>query len=212
MTTAVVAGLLAGYGIAIPVGAVGAYLVAVTARTGWRTGVGAALGVATADGVYAVIAVAGGSALVPLLAPVTTPLRWASAVVLVVLAVRAAYVAVTRYRTGGLASRDDGTDGTALGPARAYLTFLGITILNPMTVIYFAALVLATGPSAPATLPDRTAFVLAALLASASWQLLLALGGTLLGRTLTGARGRLTTVLASSTLIVVLAVRLVARS
>ncbi|MCX5227791.1 LysE family transporter [Streptomyces sp. NBC_00233] len=209
MTAAVVAGLLAGYGIAIPVGAVGAYLVAVTARTGWRTGVGAALGVATADGVYAVLAVAGGSALVPLLTPVMTPLRWASAVVLVVLAVRAAYVALSAYRTGGLASRDD---GTALDPGRAYLTFLGITILNPMTVIYFAALILATGPSAPATLPDRTAFVLAALVASASWQLLLALGGTLLGRTLTGARGRLTTVLASSTLIVVLAVRLVARS
>ncbi|MFE4309247.1 LysE/ArgO family amino acid transporter [Streptomyces sp. NPDC056891] len=209
MTAAVMAGLLAGYGIAIPVGAVGAYLVAVTARTGWRTGAGAALGVATADGVYAVLAVAGGSALVPLLTPVMTPLRWASAVVLVVLALRAAYVALSTYRTGGLASRDDGTD---LGPGRAYLTFLGITILNPMTVIYFAALILATGPSAPATLPDRTAFVLAALVASASWQLLLALGGTLLGRTLTRARGRLTTVLASSTLIVVLAVRLVARS
>ncbi|MFD7963618.1 LysE family transporter [Streptomyces zaomyceticus] len=208
MTAVVVAGLLAGYGIAIPVGAVGAYLVAVTARAGWRTGAGAALGVATADGVYALLAVAGGSALVPLLAPVMDPLRWASAVVLVVLAVRAAHVALSAYRTGGLASRDD---GTALTPGRAYLTFLGITILNPMTVIYFAALILATGPSAPATLPDRTAFVLAALVASASWQFLLALGGTLLGRTLTGVRGRLVTALASSTLIVVLAVRLVAR-
>ncbi|MFE2562031.1 LysE family transporter [Streptomyces sp. NPDC059352] len=209
MTAAVVAGLLAGYGIAIPVGAVGAYLVAVTARAGWRTGAGAALGVATADGVYALLAVAGGSALVPLLAPVMTPLRWASAVVLAVLAVRAAWMALAAYRSGGLASRDD---GTALTPARAYLTFLGITILNPMTVIYFAALILATGPSAPTSLPDRTAFVLAALAASASWQLLLALGGTLLGRTLTGSRGRLTTALASSTLIVVLAVRLVANS
>ncbi|MFF1512233.1 LysE family transporter [Streptomyces sp. NPDC058326] len=208
MTAAVVAGLLAGYGIAIPVGAVGAYLVAVTARTGWRTGGAAALGVATADGVYALLAVAGGSALVPVLAPVTTPLRWASAAVLAVLAVRAAWVALAAHRSGGLGSRDDGGD---LAPGRAFLTFLGITILNPMTVVYFAALILATGPSAPATLPDRTAFVLAALAASASWQLLLALGGTLLGRILTGARGRLTTALASSTLIVVLAVRLVAQ-
>ncbi|ROQ33498.1 arginine exporter protein ArgO [Streptomyces sp. PanSC19] len=208
MTAAVVAGALAGYGIAIPVGAVGAYLVAVTARTGWRTGAGAALGVATADGAYALLAVAGGSALVPVLAPVTTPLRWASALVLTVLALRAAWGALAAYRDGGLASRDD---GTALTPARAYVTFLGITILNPMTVVYFAALVLATGPSAPDTLPDRTAFVLAALAASASWQLLLALGGTLLGRALTGPRGRLCTALVSSALIVVLAVRLVAR-
>lgn len=207
MITAAVAGLLAGYGIAIPVGAVGAYLVAVTARTGWRTGAAAALGVATADGVYALLAVAGGSVLVPLLTPVMTPLRWVSAVVLVVLAVRAAWTAVRAHRAGALASRDDGAPGP--GPARAYLTFLGITILNPMTVIYFAALVLATGPAAPSSAPERTAFVLAALLASASWQLLLTTGGTLLGRTLTGPRGRLTTALASSTLIVVLAVRLV---
>ncbi|MEU8616406.1 LysE family transporter [Streptomyces sp. NPDC048623] len=208
MIAAAVAGLLAGYGIAIPVGAVGAYLVAVTARTDWRTGAAAALGVATADGVYALLAVAGGSVLVPLLTPVMAPLRWASAVVLVALAVRAAVTAVRAHRAGALASRDDGAPGP--GPARAYLTFLGITILNPMTVIYFAALILATGPAAaPSTLATRTAFVLAALLASASWQLLLTTGGTLLGRTLTGPRGRLATALASSTLIVVLAVRLV---
>ncbi|MFF6774279.1 LysE family transporter [Streptomyces sp. NPDC012637] len=207
MIAAAVAGLLAGYGIAIPVGAVGAYLVAVTARTDWRTGAAAALGVATADGVYALLAVAGGSVLVPLLAPVTTPLRWVSAVVLVVLAVRAAATAVRAYRGGELASRDDGAAGP--GPGRAYLTFLGITVLNPMTVIYFAALVLATGPDAPSSGAERTVYVLAALAASASWQLLLATGGTLLGRALTGTRGRLATTLVSSTLIVVLAVRLV---
>ncbi|MFF0423350.1 LysE family transporter [Streptomyces sp. NPDC004520] len=208
MGGAAVAGLLAGYGIAIPVGAVGAYLVAVTARAGWRTGAGAALGVATADGVYALLAVVGGSALVPVLAPVMTPLRWISAVVLVVLGVRGGWGAFVAYREGGGVSRDD---GIALAPGRAYLTFLGITILNPMTVIYFAALVLATGPSAPATSVDRAAFVVGALVASASWQLLLAFGGTLLGRFLTSARGRLGTAVASSTLIVVLAVRLVVR-
>jgi threonine/homoserine/homoserine lactone efflux protein len=206
--TAAVAGLLAGYGIAIPVGAVGAYLVAVTARAGWRTGAGAALGVATADGVYAAVAVAGGSALVPFLAPVMTPLRWLSAAVLTILALRAARTAVQAHRAGRLATRDDAT--TTLTPARAYLTFLGITLLNPMTVIYFAALVLATNPTTPATPLSRITFALAALLASATWQLLLATGGTLLGRTLTGPRGRLATALASSTLIVVLAVRLVA--
>ncbi|MFJ8664308.1 LysE family transporter [Streptomyces sp. NPDC093600] len=207
MTAAVVAGLLAGYGIAIPVGAVGAYLVAVTARTTWRTGAAAALGVATADGVYALAAVAGGSALVPLLAPVMTPLRWASALVLVALAARSAWTALRAYRARTLAGRDDDSLPT---PLRAYLTFLGITILNPMTVIYFAALILATGPSAPTTAVDQTAFVLAALAASASWQLLLATGGTLLGHTLAGPRARLTTALASSTLITALAVHLVA--
>ncbi|MFF8276970.1 LysE/ArgO family amino acid transporter [Streptomyces lateritius] len=207
MTTAVVAGLLAGYGIAIPVGAVGAYLVALTARTGWRTGAGAALGVATADGLYALLAVLGGSALVPLLAPVMAPLRWASACVLVALAVRAAWTALRAYRAGGLAAGGDGEH--PMTPLRAYLAFLGITVLNPMTVIYFAALILATGPEGPATPPARTAFVLAALVASASWQLLLATGGALLGKGLTGPKGRLVTALVSSALIAGLAIHLV---
>ena len=63
MAADLVAGLLAGYRIAMPVGAVAAYLVALTARTSLRTGVLAALGVATADGVDALIAVWGGAAL-----------------------------------------------------------------------------------------------------------------------------------------------------
>ncbi|MER7623544.1 LysE family transporter [Streptomyces sp. NPDC126503] len=199
MTAAVVAGLLAGYGIAIPVGAVGAHLVAVAARGPWRAGVGAALGVATADGVYALAAVLGGAALVPVLAPVTTPLRWASALVLVVLAALSCRTAVRAHRAGPGAPAPPGVP-----PRRAYLTFLGITILNPMTVLYFTALVLGGSPvRGPAA---ATAFVLAAFAASASWQLLLAVTGTLLGHTLSSPRARLATGLASSALIAALAV------
>lgn len=60
---ALVAGLLAGYGIAVPVGAVATYLVALTARTSLVTGVCAGLGVAAADGMYALVAEIGGAAL-----------------------------------------------------------------------------------------------------------------------------------------------------
>jgi len=49
----------------------------------------------------------------------------------------------------------------------------------------------------------------AAFAASASWQLLLAGGGALLGRLLAGPRGRLATALVSSAVIVGLAVGLV---
>ncbi|MFC8584546.1 LysE family transporter [Streptomyces sp. NPDC057217] len=199
----VVAGLLAGYGIAIPVGAVGAHLVAVAARSPWRTGAGAALGIATADGLYALLAVLGGAALVPLLAPVAAPLRLGSALVLFALAAHSARRAVRAYRAGAAPGRELPPPA----PRRAFLAFLGITALNPLTVLYFTALVLggrpATGPA------GATAFVLAAFAASASWQLLLAGTGTLLGRAVTGPRGRLTTALASSALIVALAVGVV---
>lgn len=204
---AVLAGLVAGYGIAMPVGAVGALLVALTARTSWRLGAGAALGVATADGVYASVAMIGGATLTPAIRPAAEVLRWGAVAVLLVLAGHGATTALRRYRERDLAQRES---ETPTGPVRAYLVFLGITLLNPMTVVYFAALVLAGQGGA---VPDRTAkalFVLAAFAASASWQLFLAGGGALLGRLLTGPQGRLWTSLVSSAVITGLAVSLVA--
>ncbi|MCC9711066.1 LysE family transporter [Streptomyces sp. MNU76] len=202
MTAALVAGLLAGYGIAIPVGAVATYLVSLTARTSLRTGACAALGVATADGLYALAAL-GGTALTNALQPVLTPLRWASALVLLTLAARGATGAVRQYRARRLPTRDQ---RDPVGPARAYVTLLGITLLNPTTVVYFAALVLGSRATEAVSALEQAVFVLAAFLASASWQLLLAGGGALLGRALTGHRGRLVTGLVSSAVIAGLAV------
>ncbi|MCW8380470.1 LysE/ArgO family amino acid transporter [Streptomyces justiciae] len=205
MTGAFVAGLLAGYGIAMPVGAVATYLVSLTARTSLRTGVCAALGVAAADGLYALVATVGGTALAAALRPVLGPLRWASALLLLALAVRGAVVAVRQYRGRRPGTR---TEPPPPSPARAFLTLLGITLLNPTTVIYFVALVLGTRTADPVRPLEQGVFVLAAFAASASWQVLLAGGGALLGRTLTGRRGRLATALASSAVIVALAVRM----
>ncbi|MFD7878618.1 LysE family transporter [Streptomyces sp. NPDC059766] len=205
MTASLVAGLVAGYGIAVPVGAVGTYLVSLTARTSLRTGACAALGVASADGLYALLAMVGGSALAAALRPVLVPLRWASALVLIALAVLGTVAALRRYRGHRLATRPDPPPPS---PSRAYLGLLGITLLNPTTVIYFAALVLGAGAAATARPLEQGVFVLAAFAASASWQLLLAGGGALLGRALTGHRGRLTTALASSGVMVALAVRM----
>lgn len=206
VTAALVAGLLAGYGIAVPVGAVATYLVSLTARTSLRTGVCAALGVATADGLYALVATVGGSAPAAALRPVLVPLRWASALVLAVLAIRGAVIAVRDHRRHRLAGRSQTPPPPS--PARAYLALLGITLLNPTTVIYFAALVLGTRAADAASPSEQGVFVLAAFVASASWQLLLACGGTLLGRLMTGRQGRLVTALVSSGVILLLAVRM----
>jgi arginine exporter protein ArgO len=205
MTAALVAGLLAGYGIAVPVGAVGTYLVALTARTSWKIGACAALGVAAADGLYALIAVLGGAALARTLEPITHPLRWVAGSVLVVLAVRGAAQAVARYREPHAAARGDEAPPR---PARAFLGLWGVTMMNPVTVIYFAALVVGSQASAEPSRLEGAVFVVAAFAASASWQLLLAGGGALLGRLLTGSRGRLCTALASSAVMTALALRM----
>ncbi|WP_460303501.1 LysE family transporter [Actinocorallia aurea] len=201
MGSALVAGMLAGYGVAVPVGAIGALIVGLTARTSLRIGAAAALGVATADGVYAVAALLGGAALAGLLAPVAVPLKWAAAVVLLVIAFRTARSAFAESagRSAPLFTR----------ASRAYLALLGLTILNPATIVYFAALVLGRQGADVLSGAEQAVFAAAAFGASLSWQLLLAGGGALVGRALTGPRGRLVTALAASAIIAVLAVVLV---
>lgn len=207
VTGAAVAGTLAGYGIAVPVGAVATYLVTLTARTSLKTGIYAALGVATADGLYALLAAVGGTALAQAIRPITSPLRWVSALALIALAVRVSVTALGQYRRSHQSAQDDDAL-PATSARRVYLRLLGITLLNPATVIYFAALVLGNHTTAVTTPWDETFFVLAAFGASASWQVLLAGGGAALGRLLTSRRGRMNTALFSSALITILAIRI----
>lgn len=201
MVDAAISGLLAGYGVAVPVGAIGVLLISLSARHAFQVGAGAALGVATADGLYALVAVLGGAAVASLIEPVATPLRIVAAMVLLGIA---AQIAVSAARH----ARDPGRE---LPPSRlrttprAYAGVLALTILNPVTIIYFTALVL--GQREAFTPGERAVFVIAVFLASASWQLLLATGGSMLGKWLAGPRGRLATALVSSAVIVALAVR-----
>ncbi|WP_433005929.1 LysE/ArgO family amino acid transporter [Kribbella sp. CA-294648] len=205
MTAALIAGLLAGYGIAMPVGAIATYLVALTARTSLKLGAFAALGVATADGLYALIATLGGSALAPLIEPITVPLKWISVLVLLALATRGATTAITHHRRLQSTKPPPTTPPSA---TRAYFALLAMTMLNPTTVIYFTALVLGSQDATTPTHLEQSVFVLAAFAASASWQLALATSGALLGRLLTTPTARLLTALLSSLLITALALHL----
>lgn len=200
-------GVVAGYGIAIPVGAIGAYLVALTARTSFTVGGSAALGVAAADGVYATVAVLGGAAVAELVGTVAEPLRWGSFAVLLGLACRIAFVGIREFRAPHLAKNGRRVVERATS---AFVVLLGATLVNPATIVYFAALVLGAQADTIVASADRIAFVAGAFLASASWQLMLAGGGSMLGRLLTGARGRLATSLVSAVLIAALAVWTVA--
>lgn len=140
MTRAFLAGLVAGYGVAIPVGAIAILILGLSARTSFRVGAAAALAVATADGLYAVVAVLGGAGLAGIIAPVAGPLRVVAAVVLLGLAGHGLWRTWSAHRSRvtptARAGRGMGT------PGRAYAALLGLTLLNPMTVLYFTALVL----------------------------------------------------------------------
>ena len=204
LTAVLVAGLVAGFGVAIPVGPVAVYLVTLTAQTSVRVGAAAALGIATVDAGYALAATVAGNAVVRPLRPVLPVLVWTAAAVLVALGVWMVLGVVTDragYASGIVAQR--------MTASRAYLQLTALTAFNPSTVVYFAALVVGLRPLAV----DATAFVTGAVfvgavfVASASWQLLLAGGGALLGWRLVSTAGQRATSLVSGLLILALAAR-----
>jgi len=200
VTGAFLAGLVAGYGVAIPVGGIAVLILGLSARTSFRVGAAGALGVATADGLYAAVAAIAGAAVAGVVAPVAGPLRIVAAAVLLALAAHTAWRALQpSSATSGRSRRGMDT------PLRAFAGILALTLLNPATVVYFAALVLGRGGSVDSGGWAAGLFVLGAFVASASWQLLIAGGGTLIGRILTGPRGRRATALTSSAIIAALA-------
>ena len=198
----VFAGLVTGWAIAIPIGAVGALLVALTARTSIRTGSAAALGVATIDGLYAAVAVVGGAAVATRLEPHAGWLRAASALVL--LAIAALTVWMGRRSSGRSAAAP--ASARDLRPWQAFAAFLALTAVNPTTVVYFAAVVIGN-PDLADGWAEGTVFVAAAFVASASWQLALAGLGSAVGRSVTSRRGRVVTGWVSGLVIAGLAVR-----
>lgn len=169
-------GAVAGYGIAIPVGAVAILIVNTSLQCGFRIGFLAGAGAATADFIYALLAVIAGAAIVVFLQPVTEPLRIVSGIVLVGLAIFGLWKGL----------KDSRNQSGAIGgchPLPTYTRFTAITLVNPLTVVYFTALILGRNPGENTVFSSQLAFVLGAALASLSWQTLLAaLGGFAHGR------------------------------
>lgn len=200
MLAVLFSGLVTGYAIAIPVGAVAILLVSLTAQHGWRTGAGAALGVACVDGAYAAVAVVAGHAVSVALEPLRTPLRVVSVVALL-------GIAVLTLRAGlGPVDRTPRRDQIRWTPIRAWSAFAGITAVNPATVVYFSAVVLAG--TVPIDGPAQGGiFVAAAFAASASWQLGLVGLGHSLGRWISTPLGRRATAVVAAVAITGLALK-----
>jgi threonine/homoserine/homoserine lactone efflux protein len=173
-------GLLAGWGIAIPVGAVSILIVTTGMVSGFRKGFAAGAGAATADLLYATVASIAGTALVGLLQPVALQVRVAGGIALLLLA---AFGILQGLRKAGGDPAQGAGARQAQGPFGTYLQLLFITMVNPLTVVYFAALILGRQRTGESLLLDRVAFVLGAAAASLSWQTLLAgLGSVFHGR------------------------------
>lgn len=178
-------GLLAGFGIAAPLGAIAVLLIGEGVNRGFRAGSPGALAVGLVDTLYCAAAVSIGAVAAPVIAGWGRVPGIIGGLALIVLAV-----------IGIVRARPDPTAGDAPRPAgsgwQRFVLFLGLTAINPATVIYFAALTAGLAPLLQSALTAGT-FVAGVGLASLSWQLgLVAAGGLLRGRTTPRAR-RLTT-------------------
>ena len=170
--TAFLEGLGAGYGIAIPVGAVAVLIVSRGLQHGFRAGLMAGAGAATADLFYAILSSLAGAALAVALQPIAAPLRILSGLALIALAVSTLWRRRQRV--------DIPAPVTARRPPlRTYAQFLGLTLINPLTVVYFTAFILGRDPGLVYTPLQNLWFVLGVGLASLSWQTGLAMVGGL---------------------------------
>jgi len=188
-------GIAAGYAIAIPFGPIAILIVRTGVRRGLRAAAAAGAGAATADLIFATIAMLFGAAASALLAPILPAARIVAGAALAIIALRGLLAAPQAME------REPGTARAG----NSYLLFLGLTMLNPPTVIYFASLAIAL-PEVSADFASRAAFVVGAFVSSLSWQEFLALVGAMLHGRLTPRLQRITAVV-SSVIILALAAR-----
>jgi threonine/homoserine/homoserine lactone efflux protein len=185
LVAAALAGLIAGLGVAMPLGAIGVLILRESMLGGLRRGASAAAGVAFVDLAYCALAIGLGAVAAPLIRSWGVVPGVISGVVLIVLGVRQL-----------AAARRPGAASPGIPTRAVFVRFVGLTAINPVTLLYFFALAgaLAAATEGPAA---SAVFVVAAGLASLVWQLGLAVAGKLLGATVPEGVSRLFAVLAS---------------
>src|SRR5690242_8276025 len=202
-SAAAVAGVLAGLGVALPLGAIGVLLVQESVVAGWRRAAAGALGVGTVDLLYGVVAVLAGASVSPALEAHRSAVRLVGAAVLTGVAVRG----LLHLRR---AVRSPEPAPVTSSPLRVFGRFVMLTAVNPLTAVYFVAL--AAGSSSLVHGSGRASAFLAGVFAgSLAWQLVLVTTAALAGSRL-GARARLATGVLGHLIVLGYAVRMVARA
>jgi threonine/homoserine/homoserine lactone efflux protein len=200
------AGLIVGVVIATQFGAVSALLLETAVRAGPSAGAAAALGVASVDMAYATGAVLAGGAARAGLATHLPEVRAVAAVSLGLVGVHGLW-ALTR---GPL--RDQGAQALAAGevsrpfgvPSAQYFRFVGLTAINPLTIVYFGSV---TASLSLSGVTEGVAFLVGAGTASALWHLALSLAAGHAGRRFTPRIQRVVS-MTGRLAVVVMAIRL----
>ncbi len=172
MASLLIRGFALGFAIAASPGPIFFLCLRRSLVRGWRVGFLSGLGVATADGFYAAIAVFGVAALTTLLVGGARWLALVGGAALIVLGLRSI---IERPPPA-----QEQAPTTARGMAWAYASTLGLTITNPATIISFAALAAALGAGLSGGLVRPSLVVVGVFAGSATWWALLAAMAALL--------------------------------
>jgi threonine/homoserine/homoserine lactone efflux protein len=151
-------GFAIGFSVAATVGPISLLCIRRTLEDGRGIGFFSGLGAATADAVYAGVAVLGLSALTGLVAAERRPLGIVGGLLLVLLA--ATSMRRSPVEAGGLRR--------ARGRAASYLTTLGLTLANPVTILTLGAAFAGLGVSRSG-LREAAALASAVFCGAATW-------------------------------------------
>jgi threonine/homoserine/homoserine lactone efflux protein len=181
-TAALIAGLVAGFAIAMQVGAVSLLLIEASIAAGPRAGVAAGMGVATADFAYAVVAAAAGGVVGAALSSHESEIKVVAALTLAAIAIHGLLKLRAERRGVDAGDVDSGDVAVRGAPATHYARFLAITAANPLTIASFAAVAAALSLDG---IGAAAAFAVGVGLASAGWHLVLTLAAGHAGRWIT---------------------------
>ena len=156
-------GFILGFTIAAAVGPISLLVIRRTLAQGQLYGLVSGLGVATADATYGAIAAFGLGAISDVLVNARQALGLVGGLFLLWLAWRTVHSVPTEAAT--VTTRRGGYAG-------AYLSILGLTLANPMTILSFGALFAGLGVTSGAT-GDAVVVVAGVLLGSTTWWVVL---------------------------------------
>jgi threonine/homoserine/homoserine lactone efflux protein len=162
--TLLLRGLVLGFTIAAAVGPISLLVIRRTLAEGRVVGLASGLGVATADGTYGAIAAFGLTAVTDLL------IDWRRALGLI----GGAFLLWLAWRTARTQPGEAPTvaNGGRRGLPGAYLSILGLTLTNPMTILSFGALFVGLGVTG-GNLAGATLLTLGVFGGSTAWWVVL---------------------------------------
>jgi len=157
-------GLVLGFTIAAAVGPISLLCIRRTLAEGRLVGLASGMGVATADGTYGAVAAFGLTAVIDMLVDWRRALGLIGGAFLLWLAWRT-------FRSVPVEAATAGTNGRR-GLPGAYLSTLGLTLTNPMTILSFAALFVGLGLTGGGA-AGATVLTLGVFAGSAGWWVVL---------------------------------------